>query len=41
MKTQQTLTTPQKTNKALGMYTIFMVSVSVTYTLSTLLHYLG
>lgn len=41
MKTQYTQSQPARRNNVLGLYTIFMVSLSVTYTVSTLLQHLG
>lgn len=42
MKTQEMTATEQvKTNKVLGIYTVFMVSLSITYMISTWLQYVG
>jgi hypothetical protein len=42
MKTQEMTSTKQvKTNKALGIYTVLMVSLSVSYTITTWLQYVG
>ncbi len=42
MKTQKmTSEKPLKTNKALGIYTIFMVSLSASYIITTWLQYIG
>ncbi len=42
MKTQEMTATKQaKTNKVLGIYTVLMVSLSVSYTITTWLQYVG
>ncbi|WP_299765723.1 hypothetical protein [uncultured Dokdonia sp.] len=42
METQKMTATKQvKTNKALGIYTVFMVSLSVSYIITTWLQYVG
>ncbi len=42
MKTQEMTATKQvKTNKALGIYTICMVSLSISYMITTWIQYVG
>ena len=42
MKTQEITSRKHvKTNKVLGIYTVFMISLSVTYILTTWLQYAG
>ena len=42
MKTQEITSTKQvKTNKVLAIYTVLMVSLSVSYTITTWLQYVG
>ncbi len=38
MKTQSTNEPQVKTNKVLGIYTVFMVSLSISYIVTTFLH---
>ncbi|TVZ51490.1 hypothetical protein [Dokdonia sp. Hel_I_53] len=38
MKPQNDTTSNPKTNKALGIYTIFMVSLSISYIVTTMVH---
>ncbi len=41
MKTQQQNFRDTKTNKALGLYTVFMVGLGIAYTITTFIKYVS